>query len=173
MHEDLQKKYLPSIGVASRPVDHKYHESLDKLNNIDQLMDKAIDFQANTAGSLGTWTPENRAKADVLTNSIKTQMNDITQLNRVNGFEGDAYTKEVGKIGSMNAGGELARLREVKAQIQDHKANMMRSLGVKPFTQAGQGGAGSVRVQSPSGQVGMIPAGNLQTALAKGYKQVQ
>lgn len=131
--KDQQAKYIPGTGVASVPVSSKDREALEGFNALNRRLDQAISFQHDVAGRTGTWTPEHSALANNLKNSIWVEMNKLTGLTRLNEHEANNYKEQVGNIGGINAGGTLAKLKDIKSQINMNRSSMLNSLGVTPF----------------------------------------
>lgn len=133
LYKDYQSKYLPGVGVAKVPVTPADRDALEGFNSLGKRLDQAIAFQDSVAGKGGVWTPSNRAMAQNLKNSIVVEMNKLTGLKRLNEYEFDNYTNQVGDIGSINTGGLSTKLRDIKQQLGQHKSAMMNSLGVQQF----------------------------------------
>lgn len=137
LYKDYQAKYIPGEGVAEAIPTPDDKKAIEKFNTLGQRLNEAVAFQQKM-GSTGAWTPENRAIAKNLQDSIVVQMNDLTGLNRLNHEEYANYTSQVGKIGSVNAGGTLAGLKDLQHQLDQHKQTLLKSLNVKPFAKSNQ-----------------------------------
>lgn len=136
MYKDAQSKYVPGVGVASHPVDSKDSERLGNINELMPLIDRALADQKKF-GNSGAWSVKNRADAAADLNSINVSLNKLTGLNRLNDHEYQNYGKQIGNIGGINAGGTLETIKRLKQQADSDRNSMMTSMGIKPFSDAG------------------------------------
>jgi hypothetical protein len=115
--KDLESKFVPGVGLASRAVDPKDSGMMTQYNSLDSDLNKAIQLQKKF-GDTGAWTPQNRAQASQLKNSLIVRLSQLSGLNRVNEQEYKNYSEQVGNIGGVNMGGTLASLKGIQSQLR-------------------------------------------------------
>jgi hypothetical protein len=154
LHKEAMERYLPSIGVASKPVPEAEHKQLTELQEFRNEMGQAIQLQQD-AGRLGTWTPETARKASQLKESLSLKMNTIAGITRLNKEEIHSFGQQIGNIGGINLGGTLSGLKNIEERIGAKQKLIMDSFGVRPFkgTPAAAGGK-----QSPDAAMAWLKA---------------
>ncbi len=132
-HKEAEAKYVPGVGVARVPLTPDVRKELGNYQAIGKTINEAIDFQKNVAGFGGAWTPENRAVASNLKNSLAAELNKLYGLNRLTEIEYHNFTDQIGNIGSINAGGVDAKLENLMGQLRSREKTVMDSHGITPF----------------------------------------
>lgn len=136
LYKDAESKYIPNVGVARVPLTAENRTELTAYDALGKNIDKAIDFQKNVAGNMGTWTPENRSQAQALQSQLNVSLGELYNLKRLNDHEYKNYGAQIGDIGSINTGGVVTKLQALKDQLGDRKRSLVTNLGVTPFKKA-------------------------------------
>jgi hypothetical protein len=145
LHKEAMERYLPGMGVASKPVPEAEHKQLIELQEFRDEMREAIALQQKW-GKAGAWTPAEATKAAQLKESLPLKMNTIAGISRLNKEEIHSFGQQVGNIGGINIGGTLSGLKNIDTRITNKQKLIMDSYGVRPF--AGTVGASGGQ-QSP------------------------
>lgn len=139
-YKDQQEKYIPGVGVASRPVAQPDRERLSRLNALIPLIDKAVADQEHF-GRLGAKISlhpvADQAAAASDFNALHVQLNQLTGLNRLNDSEYKNYGDQIGNIGGFNlGGGNLETIKNLRNQAETDRNSQMESMGITPFAGA-------------------------------------
>lgn len=139
IYKDQQSKYIPGVGVASHPVAQVDSERLSRLNSLIPLIDKAVADQEHfgwTGKNISLHPVRDEATAASDYNALQVRLNELTGLNRLNDREYQNYGNQIGNIGSMNVGGPLETLKNLKLQATMDRNSMLSNMGVTPFAGA-------------------------------------
>ena len=169
--EDFQKHYIPSVGVASVPLEPKDRELLQKKTELKGLLDRAATFmQGPSASGVGPILPSSRANAATLQNQINLKMGELSDLTRFTPEENKIYTQAVPDLkGTHFTSRDMTLLKGLQESNNTSLNTLYQQKGI-PTTATAKD---MVTVISPQGQSGKIPQSQLKAAVAKGYKPVQ
>jgi hypothetical protein len=136
MYKDQQSKYVPSIGVASHPVEQGDREAFVKLDSLIPLIQKAQNIRAD-AGRIGFLDPTKAAEADATKAALQVRLNELTQLNRLNHEEYGNYASQIGQVSGMDLFHSHAKtLDSLMQQAQMDRNSYIHSYGITPFSDA-------------------------------------
>lgn len=134
-YKDLQSRYLPGIGLSKVPLTPEVRSEAVSLNSLDQGVAKAKALQQKF-GESGAWSVKNRADAESVKEQLAVSLGQLYNLKRINDHEFQSYQKQIGNIGSVNAGGTLEGLKNLQSEVQARKQSLFGSLGVEAPAQA-------------------------------------
>lgn len=140
-YKDMQSKYIPNVGMARVALTPDNRSEVTSLNALNDRVDQARDFQKNIAGNVGAISPENRATAENLKNSIGVELGKLYGLKRLNDTEYHNYMDQVGNIGNPNMGTAAVKLDDLKKQVQGRLDAVTTGLGVTPFAKSSKDNA--------------------------------
>ncbi len=129
-YKDIQSRYLPGIGLAKIPVTGEDRAQAVNLQSLDQNIAHAVELQKKF-GNSGAWTTKNRADANSLKEELSVSLGQLYNLKRINDHEFNSYTKQIGNIGGVNAGGTLEGLKNMQGELQGRKTALFSSLGLQ------------------------------------------
>lgn len=167
--KEFESRYIPGVGVSSVPLEPKDRETLQKKTELQSMLNEADDY-LKQSGTMAVM-PEFRAKGTALQNRINLRMGELADLTRFTPEENKIYQRSVPDLtGTHFTGSDQALLDGLRQENNDSLNTFYKQKGLKV---APAGSEERVTVIAPSGKSGTISRGNLKSAVAQGYKQVQ
>lgn len=170
-----EEHQIPGVGTSKVPISSDDRKRVLQINNFQNLIQEAKDFQKKS--ELGALTPAQKARADQLKADLVSSYNDVKGLARFTSNEENLYDKIVPNLGSnvgALTGSQKALLDRLDSSVQQKKNLEYKQLGITPFSDnqpAQQNDSqGMVRVIDPNGKIGNIPRSNLNKAIQMGYQ---
>jgi hypothetical protein len=138
LYKDQEAKTIPGLGVAGITPTPGDKEALGTLDKFQADLKNATDFQKNTAGLAGAWTPTNRDTADRLKAQLVTSYGLLNDSKRPPSPETQKlYEEVIGNIGSINPSGKvLDGLNQLNDSVNAHRNVIANDLHVTPFSDA-------------------------------------
>lgn len=132
MHKDEQDKYIPSVGVARRPLTS---ENRDALVDLSTLKDDIVDAKSfvNKVGTTVPWSDNDELAASKKNNIVLKlkRLNQVKGMNDSDLFKG--LVNRVPNLGAIKSQDAIDKLTELDRQIDAQKKTLMNQLGVTPF----------------------------------------
>ena len=131
MAKDAEVKYIPSVGVARKPLTPEDISSFKEWNSLSQALNEAKNF----AGNVGTTMPGtiNNQKAADIQNRIQLSLNALSGLKRINEWEAKKYEKMAGNPGAFRSEAAIQSFKDLQNSIDQKKNAEMSTMGIIPF----------------------------------------
>lgn len=170
-----EEHQIPGIGTSRIPLTSDDRKRVLQINNFQNLIQEAKDFQKKS--ELGAITPSQRARAEQLKADLVSSYNDVKGLARFTSNEENLYDRIIPNLGSnigALTGAQKGLLDRLESSVQQKKDLEYKQLGITPFSNSQpssqQGDSSMIQMISPKGQVGNVPRANLDRAMKLGYK---
>jgi hypothetical protein len=131
-YEDMNKKYVPGVGMARTAVDEKGRESLSSLDALDKHLDDAINF-ATKEGTTAPLTVANQKASDIQ-NGIQLQVGKLHDLSRINEWEANKYESMVKNPGAFRTDAAVQSFRDLKDEVMIKRNAELNKYGITPFS---------------------------------------
>lgn len=136
LHKDMSSKYIPGVGTTQIPVTHEDIASLSNFRNLNELA-KQGQALAQTEGRT-FWGTEANQKANDIANSMRLQIGQLLNLNRINEYEAKKYDDMIRSPGSWNSGAAIQSFKDMRNEIAGKTQSLGDKVGIKPFRRPGQ-----------------------------------
>lgn len=133
-YKDAQAKYIPGVGVASRPVDKEDFQTFTAMNELRRTLSRADTF-ARTNGTVAPGTVAAQEAADIQ-NKLQLSMGELVNLKRINEFEAKKYTDMAQNPGQWRTAAARQSFKDLAQDANDREGALSSSLGVKRFSDA-------------------------------------
>jgi len=164
------QRHIPGIaGQASQPIPQGIKDQVHAMNVLDA---KGKDLLAFAKQHAGTWNPQTRAQAEQKLEEMKNFYNGSIEGGALTAGRLKWYDEQFKKSPTdilPQLMGSTKRLEEVVNSNQMRRDLQLRDLGFPKQAPMN----GSVRMVHPNGQIGSIPAENVEKAIKLGYKRAQ
>ena len=139
LYKDAESKYIPSVGVARVPITPQDRDALRSSKALNDRLDEANDFMQNGGDSMGSWSGENRAKAQGLRSDITTRLGELVDLKRFTPEEAKFYESRIPDFGGVRVPGvnkDMGLMNDLRTSLAQKNKSFMDQLGVTPFVKS-------------------------------------
>lgn len=130
MAEDLQKRYLPGIGMAKVPISEAQRKTLTGVTDFKSSIDQAIKTAIDGPTMHGT---KASAVANTLRDSLILRISALHGINRINEHELKMANEMVPAPGDVWSSKAIAQLQELKRLATEKESAEFKGMGIVPF----------------------------------------